>query len=274
MKYVTPFGQIEELTDEDIAEARAELGRSYRLMDTVSITVRDAILQVELFQMPETDLGSMSAISPIFWHAIHGRGNLEGVNPITLRGEIRDRRMIQIAVRKAFEQARLTQHGSSNALNAVRVGSAIVHELGWKLGIADVVLEPDRNLHYIQKNGITVAQLKAGYVLLSASIADARQELNKFKAANTWAGTSELMQQESWPMASCDLRQVENSDDKLGTDASMKIINRNADLIITCIITNEVKAPRLSMYFSTFRQRRPLPIGRLSEIFSQSQLGS
>lgn len=274
MKYVTPFGQIKELTDEDIAEARAELGRSYRLMDTISITVRDAVLQIELFQMPETDLGSMTAISPIFWHVIDGRGNLEGVNPTTLRGEIRDRRMIQIAVRKAFEQARLTQHGSSNALNAVRVGATIVRDLNWKLGVCDVVLEPDRNLHYIQKNGITVAQLKAGYTILSVSIADARQELDKFKATNSWAGTSDLMQQESWPLASCDLRQVENSDDKLGTDASMKIINRSADLIITCIITNEVKSPRLSMYFSTFRQRRPLPIGRLSEIFSQSKLGA
>lgn len=270
MKYVTFSGSIAELDESDLAEARIQAKSLYVALGERTISLPNGSITVELLTVPDKDIGSIKATSPIFWRGTCGEG-LGQLDPEKINGSITDLKLLIPAVRRAVDQARASLSGSKHASISIETAADILAELGWRFDTSDVQLEADRNLHYIKRQNISVSELKASHAQLSLAISESKQEISRAQNADPGLNGSRLLELDQARLSFCNLRPVMIEDLPTGVQASFRLFNPVCDLDVTASTVEDRSNKSTSIYLSRNRSKRPLSLSSILEALKKAK---
>jgi hypothetical protein len=263
MKYMTYRGEIAELTDADVAAATQMLDERYRSQGTSLVLVDDGSVEVELFRIPVKEVAD--AVSPIYWHGISSQGI--SIDPRELSGSVDDLKLLSISVRHAVQQViRDLDENQGKYQGRINTAAIILRETGFQFGVEHVQL--NSNQHYLHKDHVSSADLKAGRLALQAAAVDALSRVKRYRQEHLDATRAELRTRpETW-LATCSIR-LDEDVQPLETTVTLHV--RNAEMDVDVVFTStDARDTRLEVYLTTHATSHPLTLDTIREILKVS----
>ena len=264
MRYVTYGGEIAELTDEDLVEAARRMPGGYNSIGVRRIPVDYGFIDVELFSIPDTDLGGIKARSPVLWRATHQEG-FDRINLDRLHGEVANAQLVHFAVRKAVA----AQIGSTaaNFWSTLRTATIveILGAIGWPPNRDNIELDLEKNLNYLVWPRLN-KPLSAVANTLKTAVVEAKTDLTRQIEETKPRSALDKAKMQPFKLATCDVRPIQNQERITGSASVLNVFNQSVDLQLVIIETTELSSTSTKIYLSTFGSRKPLAFQTLLQV--------